>query len=83
VREWHVGTCLAVPRREREPETSLLTPAPLLPTWEKGLGDEGNHLPRFKPLININGLLTPDGLMPVGDHLRFSLAPLGDDGIPT
>jgi hypothetical protein len=39
--EWHVGTCLAVPRGERELETSLLAPAPLLPLWEKGLGDEG------------------------------------------
>jgi hypothetical protein len=33
-----------LPRREREPETSLLVPAPLLPTWEKGLGDEGFSL---------------------------------------
>jgi CRISPR-associated protein Cmr2 len=30
-----------LPSGEREPETSLLAPAPLLPTWEKGLGDEG------------------------------------------
>jgi o-succinylbenzoate synthase len=30
-----------LPSREREPETSFMDSAPLLPTWEKGLGDEG------------------------------------------
>jgi apolipoprotein N-acyltransferase len=38
-----------LPRRERGQETSLYAPAPLLPTWEKGLGDEGS--PRF-PKVN-------------------------------
>jgi hypothetical protein len=30
-----------LPQGEREQETSLYAPAPLLPPWEKGLGDEG------------------------------------------
>jgi apolipoprotein N-acyltransferase len=38
-----------LPRRERGQETSLYAPAPLLPPWEKGLGDEGS--PR-SPKIN-------------------------------
>jgi hypothetical protein len=33
-----------LPRWEREQETTLCAPAPLLPTWEKGLGDEGFSL---------------------------------------
>jgi hypothetical protein len=43
-----------LPQEEREQETSLCAPAPLLPPWEKGLGDEGlsmlslEFLSRFK-----------------------------------
>jgi hypothetical protein len=51
-----------LPQGEREQETSLRAPAPLLPPWEKGLGDEGlsmlsmGSLSRFEliPYLNLD-----------------------------
>jgi site-specific DNA-adenine methylase len=49
-----------LPQGEREQETSLCAPAPLLPSWEKGLGDEGlsmlslGSLSRFELLPSLS-----------------------------
>jgi apolipoprotein N-acyltransferase len=43
-----------LPRRERGQETSLYAPAPLLPTWEKGLGDEGSPRSPHSFALKIN-----------------------------
>ncbi len=55
----HSGTCLAG-RGERGQETSLVdlvsAPAPLLPSWEKGLGDEGLLLAAIESLFFENSL---------------------------
>ncbi len=67
MREWHVGTCLAVPQGEKGQEISLCAPAPLLPLWEKGLGDEGlsmlslKFLSRFELIPTNRFVITFDG----------------------
>jgi hypothetical protein len=38
-----------------EQETLLITPAPLLPFWEKGLGDEGKCNPPRPNSLTISG----------------------------
>jgi apolipoprotein N-acyltransferase len=70
-----------LPRRERGQETSLYAPAPLLPSWEKGLGDEGS--PRFPhpfaPKINQRTLMIAAVTLFFAGHLSgytLSQAPL-------
>jgi hypothetical protein len=57
-----------LPQGEREQETSLCAPAPLLPPWEKGLGDEGLSMPSLGSLSRFE-LIPKIRLKSVSSHL--------------
>jgi hypothetical protein len=61
-----------LPQGEREQETSLCAPAPLLPPWEKGLGDEGLSMLSLESLSRFE--LIPLGLRSEGLERLFQLA---------